>query len=160
MRELKKLEDQLNQAMHDNIYSSTNSKLNTKNHRILNAKQSMNGGPTLNGTTSHTTTTTTTNTTKPRTMSTNGATSPRNLNGTSTTTPSSSNKDNNNYPQQPGTDRPGNAAAPDQEQLTWIHELFQGILVNETKCLNCETVIIQKKTKIFFCCCSGLIILL
>jgi len=24
------------------------------------------------------------------------------------------------------------------EQETWIHELFQGILVNETKCLNCE----------------------
>jgi ubiquitin C-terminal hydrolase len=23
---------------------------------------------------------------------------------------------------------------------TWIHELFQGTLVNETKCLNCETV--------------------
>ena len=23
---------------------------------------------------------------------------------------------------------------------TWIHELFQGILVNETKCLNCESV--------------------
>ncbi len=27
------------------------------------------------------------------------------------------------------------------EELTWIHELFQGILVNETKCLNCESVI-------------------
>ncbi len=25
-------------------------------------------------------------------------------------------------------------------EFTWIHELFQGILVNETKCLNCETV--------------------
>ena len=25
-------------------------------------------------------------------------------------------------------------------QDTWIHELFQGILVNETKCLNCESV--------------------
>lgn len=28
----------------------------------------------------------------------------------------------------------------EQDKLTWIHELFQGILVNETKCLNCETV--------------------
>ena len=28
----------------------------------------------------------------------------------------------------------------EEEELTWIHELFQGILVNETKCLNCETV--------------------
>jgi len=26
-----------------------------------------------------------------------------------------------------------------ESELTWIHELFQGILVNETKCLNCET---------------------
>lgn len=29
--------------------------------------------------------------------------------------------------------------AEKREELTWIHELFQGILVNETKCLNCET---------------------
>jgi hypothetical protein len=28
---------------------------------------------------------------------------------------------------------------------TWIHELFQGILVSTTKCLNCETVFIQRK---------------
>jgi hypothetical protein len=28
----------------------------------------------------------------------------------------------------------------EEEESTWIHELFQGILVNETKCLNCETV--------------------
>ena len=27
---------------------------------------------------------------------------------------------------------------------TWIHELFQGILVSTTKCLNCETVCEQK----------------
>lgn len=26
---------------------------------------------------------------------------------------------------------------------TWIHELFQGILVNETKCLNCESVSVE-----------------
>ena len=28
----------------------------------------------------------------------------------------------------------------DTNDDTWIHELFQGILVNETKCLNCESV--------------------
>jgi ubiquitin C-terminal hydrolase len=33
----------------------------------------------------------------------------------------------------------GNGEAEKREELTWIHELFQGILVNETKCLNCET---------------------
>jgi ubiquitin C-terminal hydrolase len=32
-----------------------------------------------------------------------------------------------------------NGKTPDTSELTWIHELFQGILVNETKCLNCET---------------------
>jgi ubiquitin carboxyl-terminal hydrolase 12/46 len=25
-------------------------------------------------------------------------------------------------------------------EKTWIHEIFQGILTNETRCLNCETV--------------------
>jgi hypothetical protein len=33
-----------------------------------------------------------------------------------------------------------NNESGEREGLTWIHELFQGILVNETKCLNCETV--------------------
>lgn len=38
--------------------------------------------------------------------------------------------------------RPADAKRPQEQELTWIHELFQGILVNETKCLNCETVCI------------------
>lgn len=25
-------------------------------------------------------------------------------------------------------------------ELTWVHEIFQGTLTNETRCLNCETV--------------------
>lgn len=37
---------------------------------------------------------------------------------------------------------------PDPGELTWIHELFQGILVNETKCLNCETVSLYSCSKI------------
>jgi len=28
-----------------------------------------------------------------------------------------------------------------QVYSTWIHELFEGILTNEIKCLNCENVI-------------------
>ncbi|KAG8553822.1 hypothetical protein GDO81_003561 [Engystomops pustulosus] len=29
---------------------------------------------------------------------------------------------------------------PDKPDLTWVHEIFQGTLTNETRCLNCETV--------------------
>lgn len=27
-----------------------------------------------------------------------------------------------------------------EPQNTWIHEIFQGVLTNETQCLSCETV--------------------
>ena len=27
-----------------------------------------------------------------------------------------------------------------EPQSTWIHEIFQGVLTNETQCLSCETV--------------------
>lgn len=27
-----------------------------------------------------------------------------------------------------------------KQELTWVHEIFQGTLTNETRCLNCETV--------------------
>ncbi|XP_075691846.1 ubiquitin carboxyl-terminal hydrolase 12-like isoform X3 [Rhinoderma darwinii] len=30
---------------------------------------------------------------------------------------------------------------PDKPDLTWVHEIFQGTLTNETRCLNCETPI-------------------
>ena len=29
---------------------------------------------------------------------------------------------------------------PTKSDLTWVHEIFQGTLTNETLCLNCETV--------------------
>jgi hypothetical protein len=28
-------------------------------------------------------------------------------------------------------------------ESTWVHEIFQGILTSETRCLNCETVRIE-----------------
>jgi hypothetical protein len=35
----------------------------------------------------------------------------------------------------------GNSEAPTpQPEPTWVHEIFQGILTSETRCLNCETV--------------------
>lgn len=29
---------------------------------------------------------------------------------------------------------------PKNQEPTWVHEIFQGILTSETRCLNCETV--------------------
>jgi hypothetical protein len=35
----------------------------------------------------------------------------------------------------------GNSETPTpQPEPTWVHEIFQGILTSETRCLNCETV--------------------
>lgn len=35
----------------------------------------------------------------------------------------------------------------DKTDLTWVHEIFQGTLTNETRCLNCEAVRLkQNKT--------------
>lgn len=31
-----------------------------------------------------------------------------------------------------------------KQELTWVHEIFQGTLTNETRCLNCETVSIGR----------------
>lgn len=33
-----------------------------------------------------------------------------------------------------------NSSSSGFEEPTWVHEIFQGILTSETKCLNCETV--------------------
>ena len=32
---------------------------------------------------------------------------------------------------------------PTKSDTTWVHEIFQGTLTNETLCLNCETVSCQ-----------------
>lgn len=38
---------------------------------------------------------------------------------------------------------------PTKSDSTWVHEIFQGTLTNETLCLNCETV--SKNIGYFFC---------
>ena len=103
--------------------SSSNNSNNSNNnggrhHRLLsggNKQQTANGGGSLNGLKN--------SQTGNRVGS--SSTTPRGFNG------SSINNSNSN----------NSANAKEEEKLTWIHELFQGILVNETKCLNCETVI-------------------
>lgn len=34
----------------------------------------------------------------------------------------------------------GEGEAEEKIQQTWVHEIFQGTLTNETRCLNCEAV--------------------
>ena len=42
--------------------------------------------------------------------------------------------------QQPGKPKGATQNGPIKPDLTWVHDIFQGTLTNETRCLNCETV--------------------
>ena len=44
----------------------------------------------------------------------------------------------------------GQSGASARSQSTWVHEIFQGTLTNETRCLNCETVTLSPNFFIFF----------
>lgn len=35
---------------------------------------------------------------------------------------------------------PAEAEMENKTEPTWVHDIFQGTLTNETRCLNCETV--------------------
>ncbi len=37
----------------------------------------------------------------------------------------------------------GSMTSTGNHESTWVHEIFQGILTSETRCLNCETVRIE-----------------
>ena len=50
----------------------------------------------------------------------------------------SSSSSSNNTTLQNGPGTGGSNTKP--TELTWVHEIFQGTLTNETRCLNCETV--------------------
>lgn len=43
---------------------------------------------------------------------------------------------------------PSSSASSSSSEPTWVHEIFQGILTSETRCLNCETV--SSKDEHFF----------
>lgn len=43
-------------------------------------------------------------------------------------------------PQNNNKGRGGEGDSPSPQEPTWVHEIFQGILTSETRCLNCETV--------------------
>lgn len=42
-------------------------------------------------------------------------------------------------------------AENNKPELTWVHEIFQGTLTNETRCLNCETVSTERAFVWFAC---------
>lgn len=42
-------------------------------------------------------------------------------------------------------------AENNKPELTWVHEIFQGTLTNETRCLNCETVSITCNLLVDIC---------
>lgn len=43
-------------------------------------------------------------------------------------------------------------AENNKPELTWVHEIFQGTLTNETRCLNCETVSISRALSVICLC--------
>lgn len=43
-------------------------------------------------------------------------------------------------------------AENNKPELTWVHEIFQGTLTNETRCLNCETVSISRALSVIRLC--------
>lgn len=47
-----------------------------------------------------------------------------------------------------GTENTANGSTGQPQEPTWVHEIFQGILTSETRCLNCETV--SSKDEHFF----------
>lgn len=48
-------------------------------------------------------------------------------------------------------------AESNKPELTWVHEIFQGTLTNETRCLNCETVSTGRAcAELAWACLSGL----
>ena len=151
LKELKKLEEQ-------NRLNETLTRLNTKTHKSLhksiasNSSSNNTNSSHTNGASTNVNTTTKNTTGNSKTNSTSNDS--RNGSSKSLTSENSLNAKNSAAPHdldelnrinliesasQNATSNGDAASAEKREELTWIHELFQGILVNETKCLNCET---------------------
>ena len=114
LRELQRLEEQNR--------SETNIRLNTKSHRSLHKTLTHPSNPNQANGKANT----------PNSKRTNSA------NGSNRSLSSQNSSNSKSTDQQ--SHQNSNNSNVKEEELTWIHELFQGILVNETKCLNCETV--------------------
>lgn len=42
------------------------------------------------------------------------------------------------------------AETENKTEPTWVHDIFQGTLTNETRCLNCETVCVALLPSVYF----------
>jgi len=42
-----------------------------------------------------------------------------------------------------GVNDPSSSSPSPKVEPTWIHQIFQGTFTSETRCLNCETVIVN-----------------
>jgi hypothetical protein len=132
MKELRRLEELKQAEAHANNYGS---KLNLKAYRALSSKQA-------NGNAGHQQ--------QQSGFIRNGSNNGSNRSMSSKISANSKAATNHNEPTEGHAENNtvknglennnGNTNSTSKEELTWIHELFQGILVNETKCLNCETV--------------------
>jgi ubiquitin C-terminal hydrolase len=141
LKELKKLEEQ-------NRLNESSVRLSTKTHKNLHGKLSSsnntngqpNGAPGSNS--NNRNSTGYNSSSKQRNNSRNGSSRSLNSQNSINSNSKSSNNDNqNNFDDLNRINLLDSSSSNDnKEELTWIHELFQGILVNETKCLNCETV--------------------
>ena len=153
LRELRRLEER-HQFGDSSSNSSSSMRLNTRHHKLFNSKSHTNGY-----TVNHHNSTqqqqqqqqqqyqnSGNNKSKQQTFNrlVNGSFSSKNAaNGNNTTRMNDEiSCENANEATSGGASRPNGG-----EETTWIHELFQGILVNETKCLNCETVDNKNKNK-------------
>jgi hypothetical protein len=123
LKELRRLEEQLESANshHHHHHGSNIVRLNSKASKAFS--KLANGQLSSNSSNPH-------NNSNSLNASKNGSTngSSKSLSGNKT---SSAGEDKSSSANLKNTEK--------EEELTWIHELFQGILVNETKCLNCET---------------------
>jgi hypothetical protein len=129
MKELRRLDElKMAEMAHAN---NSGSKLNMKAYRALSSKQpngsagnsnNNQGGFIRNG------------------SSTGSNRSMSSKNSANSKAASAANANQNEVPPVDNAENNNSTSSSNKEELTWIHELFQGILVNETKCLNCETV--------------------
>lgn len=60
-------------------------------------------------------------------------------------------KNNGTPANAPSDNAPSNDHEHKVAEATWVHDIFQGTLTNETRCLNCETV--RRRLRACACVC-------
>lgn len=147
MKELKEI-----QRLEEKNNNASLLRLNTKNHRTLNKTTSSSASNQTNGANKDKNNSKSSNNQQSISYISNNSNASNNKRNSSSNGSNRSLNSQNSTKDQSNINHISNCCAEDtsanngnkshskeEEELTWIHELFQGILVNETKCLNCET---------------------